>query len=412
MAMKSKITSAILAVAIAFGMWLYVITTVSPNSTETYYNIPVVLEGESVLNNDRGLMLTAASSTSVKLELAGTRRDLSKINSSNITVKVDLSKIYDPGVHVLKLNITFPGDVSSNAFEVLSQSEFSVKVEERRNKDIPVEVVYTGTRSEDYLYDTENVLLDNDTVNIIGPASVADQIDHAVVEVDLTDRTESLSESYRYTLCDAEGNPVDAAEITTNLEEVRVDMKIQRIKTVELLVDVLYGGGATKSNTSVTLSQDTIRVSGSDAALAQVGDTLTVATIDLTALDRNGELSYPISLPEGVTNQTGVNEVTVAVNFSGLITREFTIENIQSLNIPEGLDVEIINASLTIKVRGTSADLAKLEAEDIVATVDFANAVAGTATFKASILFPEELTGVGAILGPYSVSATVQARED
>lgn len=410
--MKSKITSAILAVAIAFGMWLYVITTVSPNSTETYYNIPVVLEGESVLNNDRGLMLTAASSTSVKLELAGTRRDLSKINSSNITVKVDLSKIYDPGVHVLKLNITFPGDVSSNAFEVLSQSEFSVKVEERRNKDIPVEVVYTGTRSEDYLYDTENVLLDNDTVNIIGPASVADQIDHAVVEVDLTDRTESLSESYRYTLCDAEGNPVDAAEITTNLEEVRVDMKIQRIKTVELLVDVLYGGGATKSNTSVTLSQDTIRVSGSDTALAQVGDTLTVATIDLTALDRNGELSYPISLPEGVTNQTGVNEVTVAVNFSGLITREFTIENIQSLNIPEGLDVEIINASLTIKVRGTSADLAKLEAEDIVATVDFANAVAGTATFKASILFPEELTGVGAILGPYSVSATVQARED
>lgn len=410
--MKSKITSAILAVAIAFGMWLYVITTVSPNSTETYYNIPVVLEGESVLNNDRGLMLTAASSTSVKLELAGTRRDLSKINSSNITVKVDLSKIYDPGVHVLKLNITFPGDVSSNAFEVLSQSEFSVKVEERRNKDIPVEVVYTGTRSEDYLYDTENVLLDNDTVNIIGPASVADQIDHAVVEVDLTDRTESLSESYRYTLCDAEGNPVDAAEITTNLEEVRVDMKIQRIKTVELLVDVLYGGGATKSNTSVTLSQDTIRVSGSDAALAQVGDTLTVAIIDLTALDRNGELSYPISLPEGVTNQTGVNEVTVAVNFSGLITREFTIENIQSLNIPEGLDVEIINASLTIKVRGTAADLSKLEAEDIVATVDFANAVAGTATFKASILFPEELTGVGAILGPYSVSATVQARED
>ena len=409
--MKNKITSALLAVAIAFGLWLYVITTVSPNSTETYYNIPVVLEGESVLNNDRGLMLTSASNSSISLELAGTRRDLAKVNSGNITVKVDLSKIYDPGQHTLKLNVSYPGDVSPNAFEILSQSEFSVNVEERRKKDIPITIDWTGTRSEDYLYDTENALLDNTLVNIVGPASVADLIDHAVIEVDLTDRTESLSETYRYTLCDAEGNPVDAAEITTNLEEVRVDMKIQRIKTVELLVDVLYGGGATKANTSVTLSQESIRVSGSDTALSQVGDTLTVATIDLSAIERGTELSYPITLPEGVTNQTGVSEVTVTVAFSGLITREFTIESIQSLNVPEGMEVEIINAGLTVKVRGTAGDISKLEAAEITANVDFANAVAGTSTYKAAILFPEELTGVGAILGPYSVSATVQTQE-
>lgn len=410
--MKNKITSVLLAVAIAFGLWLYVITTVSPNSTETYYNIPVVLEGESVLNNDRGLMLTSASSSTISLELAGTRRDLSKINSGNITIKVDLSKIYDPGQHTLKPNVSYPGDVSPNAFEILSQSEFSVNVEARRKKDIPITINWTGTRSEDYLYDTENALLDNAVVNIIGPASVADQIDHAEIEIDLTDCTESLSETFRYTLCDAEGNPVDAAEITTNLEEVRVDMKIQRIKTVKLLVDVLYGGGATKANTIVTLSQESIRVSGSDAALSEVGDTLTVATIDLSAIERNTELTYPITLPEGVTNQTGVNEVTAAISYSGLITREFTIDNIQSLNIPEGMEVEIINASLTIKVRGTAANMSKLTAEDIYATVDFASAVAGTSTFKASIVFPEELSGVGAILGPYSVSATVQAKED
>ena len=410
--MKNKITSVLLAVAIAFGLWLYVITTVSPNSTETYYNIPVVLEGESVLNNDRGLMLTSASSSTISLELAGTRRDLSKINSGNITIKVDLSKIYDPGQHTLKPNVSYPGDVSPNAFEILSQSEFSVNVEARRKKDIPITINWTGTRSEDYLYDTENALLDNAVVNIIGPASVADQIDHAEIEIDLTDRTESLSETFRYTLCDAEGSPVDAAEITTNLEEVRVDMKIQRIKTVKLLVDVLYGGGATKANTIVTLSQESIRVSGSDAALSEVGDTLTVAIIDLSAIERNTELTYPITLPEGVTNQTGVNEVTAAISYSGLITREFTIDNIQSLNIPEGMEVEIINASLTIKVRGTAANMSKLTAEDIYATVDFASAVAGTSTFKATIVFPEELSGVGAILGPYSVSATVQAKED
>lgn len=410
--MKTKISSALLAVAIAFGLWIYVITTVSPNSTETYYNIPVVFEGESVLNNDRGLMLTSASGSTVSLELAGTRRDLSKVNSGNITVKVNLSKIYDPGQHSLKLDVSFPGDVSSNAFEILSQSEFSVTVEERRKKDIPIQVVWTGTRSEDYLYDTENAVLDNTTVNIIGPASVADLIDHAVVEVDLTDRTESISESYRYTLCDAEGNPVDAAEITTNLEQVQVDMKIQRLKTVRLLVDVLYGGGATSTNTTVTLSQEAIRVSGSDGALSELGDSLTVTTIDLSSLERGTEMTYSIPLPEGVTNQTGVSEVTVTVAFTGLTTREFTIEDIRGLNVPEGMEADIISASLTIKVRGSAADLSKLSAEDITATVDFTNAVVGTATYKAAIRFPEEFSGVGTIMGPYSVSATVTNKED
>ena len=52
-------------------------------------------------------------------------------------------------------------------------------------------------------------MLDYPTVTVVGPASVADQIEKAVIEVDLTERRESISESFRYTLCDAEGNPVD-----------------------------------------------------------------------------------------------------------------------------------------------------------------------------------------------------------
>ncbi len=119
-----------------------------------------------------------------------------------------------------------------------------------------------GTRSEDYLYDTENVQLDYSTVNVIGPASVADKIRQAVIEVDLTDQVESISESYRYTLCDEEGNPVDAAEITTDVEEIHLDMKIQRIKELKLVAQVTYGGGATEENTTITVNPASIRVTG------------------------------------------------------------------------------------------------------------------------------------------------------
>ena len=70
--MKNKFAAAALSVAAAFLLWLYVITTVSPGSKQTYYNIPLVLGNESVLA-ERGLMITYQSASSVNLELSGNR---------------------------------------------------------------------------------------------------------------------------------------------------------------------------------------------------------------------------------------------------------------------------------------------------------------------------------------------------
>ena len=115
-----------------------------------------------------------------------------------------------------------------------------------------------------------------------------------------------------------------------------------------------------------------------------------------------------INLPDGITNQTGVNEATVSIQFSGLSTREYTVDNFEAINVPEGMEVEIINASLTVRVRGAAGQISQLTGDDIKVVEDFSNAVAGTATYKASITFGEEFTAVGAVMGPYSVSATVK----
>lgn len=407
---KNKLTSVLLSLVVAFGLWMYVINYVSPESEETYYNIPVVMEGESVLT-ERGMMITGASTTTVSVRLSGNRSDLNKVNSGNITVKVNLARIYEPGNRIaIEYDVTYPGDVASNAFVEESRSPLYLTIEERRNKNVPVEVKWTGSRSENHLYDTENALLDHTQVNVIGPASVADLITKAVVEVDLTDQTESLSENYRYTLCDEEGEPVDAGEIITNVEEVHLDMTIQKIKEVELIAELLYGGGATAMNTTVEVSPKTIRLSGSETALAALGDSITLDTINLSEIDKNTELTYTIHLPEGVVNQTGVDEATVKISFTGLSSKTFVVENIQPINVPEGMEVEIITAKLSIVVRGALMLVNAMNAEDIFVTVDFTGAEVGSATFKATVVFGEEFAAVGA-MGTYSVSATVQLAE-
>lgn len=410
---RSKVYTMLLSIVIAFGLWLYVVSNVSQETEETFYNIDVVMDAEAVLA-DRNLMITSVSTKTVSLKLSGTRSDLSKVNSDNITVKTDLSKVYEPGENIpLTYNIYFPGDVPQNAFVVESKNPtyIYVSVDTRRTKEIPVQIKWTGTRSGDYLYDTENAVLDYSAITITGPAKVADQIEFAYIEVDLTDRVESLSESYRYTLCDAEGNPVDAQQITTSVDQVRVDLKVQRMKEIRLVAKVIYGGGATELNTTVEVEPKVIRLTGSDAVLAELGDEYTVCTVNLAEVEKSQDLKYTITLPEGVTNQTGVSEATVTVRFTGLSTREFVVDNIQMTNVPEGLAAEIINANLTVRVRGPMLEINRLTAEDITIVVDMSSAEIGTATYKATVLFADNFPNVGAVRS-YSVSVMVQEAEE
>ena len=110
--MKSKIGYIALSVLIAFGLWLYVITSVSPGSEETYDDVPVILSAETVLQ-ERGLMITSVSSDTVTLKLSGNRSDLAQVNRGNITVKADLSKIYEPGS---QLQVSYSSWVPLSAF--------------------------------------------------------------------------------------------------------------------------------------------------------------------------------------------------------------------------------------------------------------------------------------------------------
>ncbi len=408
---KNKLYSMVLSLAVAMCLWLYVSQNVSIEEDNTFSNIPVVMEGESVLN-ERNLMVTSLSNSTVSLHLTGARSELSKLDSSKLAAKVDLSQITEPGERIaLSYTISYPSDVSGSSFTVGSKNPSAIfaNVDYRRVAEVPVVIKWTGNRSEDYIYDTENAVLDNNTVTISGPAAVVDTIDHATVEIDLTDQVESISQNYRYSLRDADDNPVDASKIITNVEEVRLDMQIQKIRELKLVADVVYGGGANERNTTVSISPETIRVSGGEAVLAELGDTLTICSVNLSDLEKSSnELKYAITLPEGVKNQTGVSEATVFVRFTGLKTKELTIDWIEAVNVPEGMKADIINANLTVKVRGPEGEIAALEEKNVRAVVDFTNAEIGTATYKVSFIFDDAFPNVGAVKST-SVSATVQA---
>lgn len=410
--MKSKIWSLLLSVLVAVGLWTYVITTVSPNFRTTVHDIPVVFEGETWLLENRNLMITSGMDTTVDLEVSGNRSDLNKLNRSNVTLKIDLTKVYEAGDTELTYSISYPSDVSAGAIAVNGRYPAGVKltVEKRLTQEVPVNVVFTGAVPEGFIADTENAVLDYPAIIIKGPASVVEQIEQARIEVNLEGVTESVSESYRYTLCDAEGNPIDVAHVTTDVAEVHMDLKIQRFQEVQLKVNAVYGGGATEGYTRYEIKPASIRVSGSDAVLADLTE-IVLGTVNFAELTENTQLTFPINLPEGVTNLTGLTEATVDVSFVGLSVKEFITENITVINVPEGLEAELMSEVVKVTLRGPIAMINQIEPEDIEVIVDLTGKEIGATTVKVKIVFKDDLFSIVGAVGAHTVSVTLKAVE-
>jgi len=408
---KNKILPMLLSVVIAFALWAYVITFVSSEREGTFYDIPVSYQGEALLE-ERNLMIVSEQKPEVTLTLYGSRRELGKLNNTNITILADLSKIGEPGIHNLSYNVFYPGDIPGNAFTVQSQypSMVKIEVERRVTKDVPVNVVYEGSVHKDYIADKEKIELDNPFVRITGPASSIDQITQAVIQVDLTDKSESFIESYRFTLCDEKGDPVDAKMVETNIAEVSLTLYIKRVKEIKLVVTVEAGGGATKNTSDITIEPETIKVAGNETALEDI-DEINLGTINLGELTKDSELTFPIVLPTGLEDLSGKTEAKVLVEFPDLMTVSIPITEFTALNVPEDLELEFITQELTVTVRGPKTVVQKLKAEHITVTVDFANAKAGNHTVKATIVIANSYSTVGT-MGTYQLSATLTEKDE
>lgn len=406
---KNKLVSIAISFLVAFGLWMYVITEVSPGSEWTYYDIPVKMEGETLLR-ERNLIITGMSSTDVDLTLSGNRSDLNQLNSANIILKADMTKIYDPGTHKIGYDIIFPGHVAANAFNRENQYPDSITITvERliRNKEIPVNIIYQGKAAEGYVVRRADVELDNTHILVTGPESVVNQITQATILVDLEGQTESISQDYRFTLCNSEGEGVDSELITVNTENVHVDLTIHRKKQVDLTVTVIPGGGATENEVDISLSIDSIQVSGSDSALEQVGDNINLGTINLADYETATDITFTIPTYEGVTNDSGETEVVVSLSFKGLITKEFSIDQFVITGVPEGYVASVITEKITIRVRGRYELVNKLTAKDIIAKVDFSGEEPGDATIRLNIIFPGQFESLG-VLGKPSVTTSLQ----
>lgn len=435
--MRQKILYGLLALVVSFGLWLYVITVENPASEVTFYNIPVVLDNESVLN-DRGLMVLDNKTPTVTLTLSGNRSNLNKLTSQDIRVVVDLSRAnLGVGEQTVPYTIAYSGNIPQNSIDVLSQMPdmISLTIVERDSMNVPVRVETTGKVPNGFVPVIDKMFLSHTSIPVAGPASLIKEIKEAVITIDLEGRKEHIDQNFRYTIYDKNGNPITDASLKTTVPEVKVSLLIQKYLDIPVRSDNLDnlvinpGGGASKENTTITLDVDTIRVAGSEEQLNRletggylINGYLSLGVIDLGSVDDGDVISITLTdkLPDGVTvifvkkGETIVPEkkdVKITIDLdNGLKTKTLTLKNFEIRNLPEGMTVEFFTTSLTVEFRGKSTDINKLTEAKVIAWVDFTNAAPGGSAYTVKFDFVG-LNTIGAMTGNYTVSADVKASQ-
>ena len=383
--------------------WLFVDVTQEPRTPRTIRGIPVQLTGTEALSR-QSLMVADDEDPTISLTFTGIRTEVSRLNRSNVYVTADLSNCKE-GEQELSYTVSYDPalNVSTIRVQNSSSSRVPVRIVKMKSKTISVEGVFDGSTAEGYRYSSKDFSCTPGKITITGQASQVQQVDHA--QAVLTEN--GLSDTWKGTLplvlVDQQGEPVEQNGLELDPESVNATFPITGVKTVNLTVTLDPGGGLTEEDVECTISPQQIRVSGTQKDLAALSDgSFSVGTVDLSQVVTSVQQTFPIELPEGLTNLSSSLTASVSVRISGsLSTRKVRIDkdHIRIKNAPNNTNVEVLTDELEVRIRGSSSEMSLLLAKDVYAEVDLSDVEEGTigALTLPARVWVRGMSGVGAI---------------
>ncbi len=401
----SRVLWVIISVVVSILMWVYVTTSYGDTIVQEFESVKIEFRGEDILLEKDGLVISNISANTVSFKLRGSRRELSKLNSSNIIGLVDVSKLNKGGNYTQLIIPEYPVSVDPSAIDVVSSQPQSVYfyVDKAITKSVEVKGEFVGSVIEGFA--AGKLSFDPGTITVTGPQTELEKIDHAWVSIQREDVDKTLEFDSEYVLRDSYNMPLTLSNVKADSDMVLVTLPITSTKEVQLTVDLVNGAGATSENVKITVDPQTIVIAG-DAKTLEGINKISIGTVDLASFVSTFEDKFQIMLDNDVTNVTGLTEAKVTLEIFGLETKRFSVTNIFLTNIPAGRDAKLVTKAIDVILRGTPEVIKNIKSNNIRAVVDLSEIGSTTGAHQPTAkITVDGYTGVGAIKerGEYTV---------
>ena len=365
------------SLVLAFVLWFLVAQIYDPKDTVTFNNIQVRLINTELLDEEGKVYEVLDNSNLVRVTVTGPQSIVkSELRRSDIVAEADMSKLTD----INTIAITYYCENVSNDSVEIKGNHDSVRlnVEDKTSKWIKLESNTIGEVASGYLIG--NVTLDQTNIEVTGPKSAISQVDHAGVDINVTDSTSSLSANVDIKLYDADDNELTLESVKKNVNSAH--MTVEVLATKEVPVEIEYMGAPEDgymATGEVESSVPTVRIAGTASALVGIS-AITVPEDRMNITGQSGDLVDIINLKEylpsnvRLANKSFDGKITATVYIEPIDTKDLTIpaDNISITGVPDGMEAEVTSTAeeYNITVSGLTRDVSILRDSSVTGVLD------------------------------------------
>ena len=405
-----------LSLLVAVVMWIYVDEMNKTTIEKTFEDIPVTYVDTYDELSERGLMLVrgedSTTTETIDLTIEGKRTVISHLDEADIIVTVDVSSFDRVGNRQRANRTVSFADDRFGSLKVNASTTVTVDIAELNRRTVDVRCELIGNVAEGY--SAGEVQLSATEVELRGQTKDIDPVSYVKISFDIgTDAEESVTQELMFQYYDRNDNLLDGDGIIPTVETITAKLPVYVTKELPLVINYKEAPGARLSNTIRSLEPSTITVSGDASQLKNVKN-IVLGDIDLLELTDGStryETTFPIIIPDGCKNLSGVTRATLKIQFNDLSTTEILADRFDYENLPAGKTATILTEELAVRIFGLTNDIDELTPEDILVVADLSDygAASGTYTVPATVTITNGVD-VG-ILGEYQVQARIQQAE-
>lgn len=367
----------LISLSIAFALWFVVISINDPVDDKTFTNIKVSLENTELLT-DKGKVYEVLEGTNqlrtVTFNAPKSVRE--KIEASDIIAEADFNDMTSTDTVPIKFSCPkYSNDVTDITGNI---SYVKLNVEEKISKWIDIKYNPIGEVAEGYV--VNNVSLDQNRLEITGPASKVKEVARAVVDVNVTDIMNDIYARGSIQLKNADGKTLDFDNITKNIDNVKVSVVVYPTKEIPVVYATMGvpEKGYMKTG-EIEAEPQMVKVAGPATLLNNINELeVPQEELDVTGATENVEKDVNLRrlLPAGLSFADkafdGKAKVTVFIEKAAEAELEITKLNLQITNKPVNKVIEYAeNVEIpSLRIRGLERYVSLVNVDTLRGIVD------------------------------------------
>lgn len=376
--LSNNLVFKILAVFLAFMLWLIVYNMEDPTKTETMTLQVSLINKESVESLNKYYEVVEGTGK-VTFSVTAPRSILDKLEETDFSAVADMEylTINEDGVSG-SAPIEIKCMVSSLADSVKLSSTskmLRVKLENLMSKQFVIAPDVVGKVSNGHALGVVSVTAPN-VLKVSGPESIVKKVSAVVATIDVDGMSVNVTDSVVPVLYDSEGNEIDTTRLTLSNTTVNVSANI--LNTKEVPIAIKPAGNPVKGYavTSITSNPTTILLKGSTAVLNAIS-AIEIPSELVSVNDVNADVTTSIDITEYIPYGADlVNKedatVTITVGISKLRDKVFSVatDDIIVTGLQTGVKFRFVHSSVAVTISGLEEDINALSNATISGSID------------------------------------------